>query len=284
MLSCLSFRHGVESDLKRGKACPLLLPPVFLLVLLLCVCAHVCVCARVCVCVCVCACVLCVCVCACARMRVGVCFLSVGPKCSHRCVSLKASPLKVVPILKYATKISPEQTSIRTKWFKHVAIQTGQEHLLCECARGVRVGIYICVCRFIHMYLCIHVTVCACIYVYVREAPVRFGSVTVRGWNGSSGSGFRFRRFLYGGAFCVFQYSLAEMTVPVPVSVPGSSGSGGSGSAFGSWENGSDGSGSQFRFGSWAILICVWVSMCVCECMALGLKDFCWIVGNARML
>ena len=25
-----------------------------------------------------------------------------------------------------------------------------------------------------------------------REAPVRFGSVTVWGWNGSSGSGFRF--------------------------------------------------------------------------------------------
>ena len=29
-----------------------------------------------------------------------------------------------------------------------------------------------------------------------RVAPVRFGSVTVWGWNGSSGSGFRFRRFL----------------------------------------------------------------------------------------
>ena len=52
-----------------------------------------------------------------------------------------------------------------------------------------------------------------------RVAPVRFGSVTVRGWNGSSGSGFRFRRFLEGGGFCVFQYSLAERTVPVPVSV-----------------------------------------------------------------
>ena len=30
-----------------------------------------------------------------------------------------------------------------------------------------------------------------------REAPDRFGSVTVWGWNGSSGSGFRFRRFLF---------------------------------------------------------------------------------------
>ena len=29
-----------------------------------------------------------------------------------------------------------------------------------------------------------------------REAPVRFGSVTVWGWNGSSGSGFRFSRSL----------------------------------------------------------------------------------------
>ena len=57
----------------------------------------------------------------------------------------------------------------------------------------------------------------------------RFGSVTVWGWNGSSGSGFRFRRFLEGGGFCVLQYSLAERTVPVPVSVPG-----GSGSRFGS--------------------------------------------------
>ena len=35
-------------------------------------------------------------------------------------------------------------------------------------------------------------------------APVQFGSVTVSGWNGSSGSGFRFWRFLKGGGgFCV---------------------------------------------------------------------------------
>ena len=40
--------------------------------------------------------------------------------------------------------------------------------------------------------------------------------VTVWGWNGSSGSGFRFKE-----GFCVFQYSLVERTVPVPVSVPG---------------------------------------------------------------
>ena len=38
--------------------------------------------------------------------------------------------------------------------------------------------------------------------------PVRFGSVTVWGWNGSSGSGFRFRRFLCKKkGFSVFQYS-----------------------------------------------------------------------------
>ena len=88
-----------------------------------------------------------------------------------------------------------------------------------------------------------------------REAPVRFGSATVWGWNGSSGSGFRFRRFLCKkGFFFVFQYSLT--------------GKDGSGSGFGSWktvpavpvplsvscENGSDGSGFRFRFGSWATL------------------------------
>ena len=55
---------------------------------------------------------------------------SVRPKCSHRCVSLKESPLKPVLILKHATKRSTEQTSMRTKWFKHIAIQTVQEHLL----------------------------------------------------------------------------------------------------------------------------------------------------------
>ena len=32
----------------------------------------------------------------------------------------------------------------------------------------------------------------------------RFGSVTVRGWNGSSGSGFRFRRFLCKTGFSLF--------------------------------------------------------------------------------
>ena len=37
-----------------------------------------------------------------------------------------------------------------------------------------------------------------------REDPIRFGSVTVRGWNGSSGSGFRFRRFLYKKGFLCF--------------------------------------------------------------------------------
>ena len=38
-----------------------------------------------------------------------------------------------------------------------------------------------------------------------RVAPVRFGSVTVWGWKGSIGSGFRFRRFLYKKGFSVFQ-------------------------------------------------------------------------------
>ena len=48
--------------------------------------------------------------------------LFVQPKCSHRCVSLKESPLKLVQILKHAAKISTEQTSMRTKWFKHITI------------------------------------------------------------------------------------------------------------------------------------------------------------------
>ena len=54
----------------------------------------------------------------------------VRPKCSHGCVSLKESPLKPVRILKRDTRTSTEQTSMRTKWFKHIAMQTIQEHLL----------------------------------------------------------------------------------------------------------------------------------------------------------
>ena len=83
-----------------------------------------------------------------------------------------------------------------------------------------------------------------------REAPVRFGSVTVWRWNGSSGSGFRFRRFLCKKGLSVFQHSLT--------------GKDGSGSGFGSWKtvpavpvplsvSGKKrfhGSGFQFRFGS----------------------------------
>ena len=48
--------------------------------------------------------------------------LSVRPKCSHRCVSLKETALKPVQILKHTTKNSAEETSMRTKWFKHIAI------------------------------------------------------------------------------------------------------------------------------------------------------------------
>ena len=65
----------------------------------------------------------------------------------------------------------------------------------------------------------------------IREAPVRFGSVTVWGWSGSSGSGFRF----CNKGFSVFQYSLTAKdgsgsgfsswktvpAVPVPLSVSG---------------------------------------------------------------
>ena len=55
--------------------------------------------------------------------------LSVWPKCSHRCVSRKETPLKPAQNLKHATRKSTKQTSMRTKWFKHIAIQTVQEHL-----------------------------------------------------------------------------------------------------------------------------------------------------------
>ena len=47
---------------------------------------------------------------------------SVRPKGSHRCVSLRETPLKPVQSLKHTTKNSAEQTVMRTKWFKHIAI------------------------------------------------------------------------------------------------------------------------------------------------------------------
>ena len=39
-------------------------------------------------------------------------------------------PVKPVEILEHTTKNSTEQTSMRRKWFKHIAIQIVQEHLL----------------------------------------------------------------------------------------------------------------------------------------------------------
>ena len=47
-----------------------------------------------------------------------------------------------------------------------------------------------------------------------RVAPVRFDSVTVWGWNGSRGSGFRFRRFLQGGVLLCFSTVLAVAGPP----------------------------------------------------------------------
>ena len=45
-------------------------------------------------------------------------------------------------------------------------------------------------------------------------APVRFHSVTVWGWNGSSGSGFRFWRFTLGkGFFCVSAQFIDERQI-----------------------------------------------------------------------
>ena len=43
--------------------------------------------------------------------------LSIRPKCSNRCISLKESPLRPVLVLKHTTKNSTKQTSMRTKWF-----------------------------------------------------------------------------------------------------------------------------------------------------------------------
>ena len=55
-----------------------------------------------------------------------------------------------------------------------------------------------------------------------REASVRFGSATVWGRNGSSGSGFRFPAVPLQNGFFFVQYSLT--------------GKDGSGSGFGSWK------------------------------------------------
>ena len=68
-----------------------------------------------------------------------------------------------------------------------------------------------------------------------REVPVRFGSVTVWEGNGSSGSGFRFWRFLCKKGLSVFQFSLT--------------GKDGSSSSFGSWTTVPGGSGSASGFG-----------------------------------
>ena len=45
--------------------------------------------------------------------------LSARPKCSHRYVSRNETPSKCVEILTHATRRSTEQTTMRTKWFKH---------------------------------------------------------------------------------------------------------------------------------------------------------------------
>ena len=42
----------------------------------------------------------------------------------------EGNPLKICAILKHATKNSGEQTVMRTKWFKHIAIEIVQAHLL----------------------------------------------------------------------------------------------------------------------------------------------------------
>ena len=70
---------------------------------------------------------------------------SVRPKCSHRCVSLKETPLKPVQILSHTSKNSTEQTAMRTKWFTHIAILTVQAHFL-SLAGGGSQGSVCCCC------------------------------------------------------------------------------------------------------------------------------------------
>ena len=50
--------------------------------------------------------------------------LYVRSKCSHRCVSLKEAPQEPVSILKHATRISTEQTSMRSKWWLKTVSET----------------------------------------------------------------------------------------------------------------------------------------------------------------
>ena len=56
--------------------------------------------------------------------------LFVRPMCSHRCVSRKKSLVSAVLKLKHVTKSQPKQTSLRTKWFKHIVIDFVQDHVL----------------------------------------------------------------------------------------------------------------------------------------------------------
>ena len=88
-------------------------------------------------------------------------------------------------------------------------------------------------------------------------APVRFGLVVFYAWDGSSGSGFQFRRFLAGKGFLLYYNT-------------DSTDRNGSGSGFGSCKTVptvpvpqafqflptkcSDGSGFRLQFGSWATL------------------------------
>ena len=51
--------------------------------------------------------------------------LSAWPKCSHGCVSLKRSPMKIAQILTHGTKISTEPTFMRMKWFSSVFWPSG---------------------------------------------------------------------------------------------------------------------------------------------------------------
>ena len=91
---------------------------------------------------------------------------------------------------------------------------------------------------------------------FFRVALVRFGLVTVCARDGSNGSSFRFRWFLWEKGFSVFPYSVNrgvrfrcgchswKMVPTVPVLL------------LRFWKNSSDSSGFRFLCGSWTILFC----------------------------
>ena len=173
----------------------------------------------------------------------------------------EGNPFKICANPQAHNQNSAEQTSMRTKWVKHIGIETVQVHLLfskgpkqggeggdhVHCARKPSPGHVRCrkrsdKLRREHHDQDDHL---------VLSGMPRFGSVRVWGWNGSSDSGFLVPAVPLQKGFSVFstvnrkgrfRFRFLE------------TGSGGSGSALGFGKSGSDGSGFRFWFGHPAIL------------------------------